>query len=138
MQSWNKIAVCCCTALLAGTLACAAPKPVPELPTKLPETSPPGFEESVEARIEASLPEVSYSASPGRFPDLSWEASVDGQPAPDRDQVEVWIRQLESLDGDRPVVCRTDPDSVFGDCTFPVSNAPAETPASSRPKTAGN
>jgi hypothetical protein len=107
---------------------------VPELPSRLPETPPPGFEESVEARIEASLPEVSYSASSPQFPELIWETSVDGQTSLDRDQVEVWIRQLESLDGDRPVLCRTAPDSVFGDCTFPVSNAPYEVPDSELPK----
>jgi len=91
---------------------------------------PAGFEQSVEARIAASLPEVSYSVTSPQFPDLVYETSVDGEKTLDRDRIQGWIRELESLDGSRPVVCRTVEGNVFGQCMFPVSNLPAEdTPA---------
>ncbi len=37
----------------------------------------------------------------------------------DRELIEGWIRELEALDGEATVICRSTPDDVFGHCSFP-------------------
>ena len=113
------------------------PEAVPELNMPIGDAPPPGFEESVAARIEESLPRVSYSpGSPDYLgPLVSNSRSAEG--GMDRELIEGWIRQLESLNGDRPVVCQSTPRSVFGECSFPTSEraieqAPATSSHSSR------
>jgi len=112
-------------ALLPLAIACTSTKEMPELPSTFPEKTPPGFEESVEARIESSLPEVSYSLSSPRFPELVKEASVNGESRIDPQQLEELLRQLETLEG-QPVLCRTASGKVFGECVFPAPISPVE------------
>ena len=114
-----RAALCVSAGLLYSSLACASAREMPALPQVAPDATPRQLEKSVEADIEASMPTVSYSVSSPHFPELVYEASVDGQKRGERHDLEVLLRELESMHGQK-VVCRAADGRAFGDCVFPV------------------
>ena len=76
---------------LAGGLGgCLAPRPVPELDMTIADGPPPGFEEALAAKIEESLPRVSYSPDSPDYLGPLVDAPRAGRTEMDRELIEGW------------------------------------------------
>ncbi len=117
-------------ALASAATACASSGTVelPPLESPIGDELPAGFEPSVQADIDASLAGVELPRAAGDATGTDAASVLVPSGHLDPDEIRGLIRQLESLDGETPVVCLPTRGYVFGECAFPPSRGDAPRP----------